>query len=135
MPIPCRFPEKASDLSCLIRHTHSGNIGRDSTSREFLWKMKNVNVDWLMQGLPVVLGLIEPDFEEFGPLIHIGVQCIWRILELHGSVSMNQICRLLSGAGLAQRLVYALGSAIAFSRDIKVIKNPPFPLMLLLRTG
>ena len=68
----------------------------------------------------MVLGLIEPDFEEFGPLVHIGVHSIWRILELHGSVSMNQICRLLSGAGLAQRLVFALGSAIAFSRDQKV---------------
>ena len=68
----------------------------------------------------MVLGLIEPDFEEFGPLVHIGVHSIWRILELHGSVSMNQICRLLSGAGLAHRLVFALGSAIAFSRDQKV---------------
>lgn len=39
---------------------------------------------------------------------------------------MNQICRLLSGAGLAQRLVYALGSAIAFSRDVKVISFQAF---------
>lgn len=68
----------------------------------------------------MVLGLIEPDFEEYGPLVHIGVHSIWRILELHGTVSMNQICRLLSGAGLAQRLVSAMGSAISYSRDLKV---------------
>lgn len=78
-----------------------------------------------MQGLPVLLGLIEPDFEEYGPLVHIGVHSTWRILELHGSVSVNQICRLLSGAGLAQRLVFALGSAIAYSRDIKVTFHKP----------
>jgi hypothetical protein len=72
------------------------------------------------------VGLIEPDFEEFGPLVHIGVNSIWRLLELHGGTPINHICRLLSAHGLAHNLVHALRSAIAFTKDPKVPLHPVF---------
>ena len=66
-----------------------------------------------LQGLPVLVGLVESNFKDHGPLVHIGVNCIWRLLELHGTLSMNQICRLLAAAGIAHNLVHALKSVTA----------------------
>ena len=66
-----------------------------------------------VQGLPVLVGLVESNFKDHGPLVHIGVNCIWRLLELHGTLSMNQICRLLAAAGIAHNLVHALKSVTA----------------------
>lgn len=62
------------------------------------------------------MGLVEPSFKDNGPLVHIGVDSIWRLLELHGSLSVNQICRLLATSGLAANLVTALQSATAQAR-------------------
>lgn len=75
-----------------------------------------------LQGVPVVVGLVERNFKEHGPLVHVGVNCIWRLLELHGMLSLNQICRLLAAAGLASNLVHALKAAVAQARlkDAKV---------------
>jgi len=77
-----------------------------------------------LQGLPVLVGLMESDFEEYGPLVHIGVNSIWRLLELHGAAAMNRICRLLAAHGLAHNLVHALRSAIAYTKDPKVPLPP-----------
>ena len=73
----------------------------------------------------MLVGLVEPDFEEHGPLVHIGVNSIWRLLELHGAAAMNRICRLLAAHGVAHNLVHALRSAILYTKDPKV--KPPRP--------
>lgn len=60
------------------------------------------------QGLPVLVGLIEDNVTENGKLTGIGVDCIWRVLELHGTGPLNHLCRLLANAGLPHRLVRAM---------------------------
>lgn len=61
-----------------------------------------------VQGLPVLVGLIEDSVTENGKLTGIGVDCIWRVLEVHGSSPLNHLCRLLANAGLAHRLMRAM---------------------------
>lgn len=62
----------------------------------------------LLQGLSVLVGLIEDNVAENGKLTGIGVECIWRVLELHGIGPLNHLCRLLANAGLSHRLMRAM---------------------------
>ena len=61
-----------------------------------------------MQGLPVLVGLVEDSVAENGKLTRIGVDCIWRLLEVHGTGPLNHLCRLLANAGLPHRLMCAM---------------------------
>ena len=61
-----------------------------------------------MQGLPVLVGLIEDNVTESGRLTGIGVDCIWRVLEVHGTSPLNHLCRLVANAGLPHRLMRAM---------------------------
>ena len=56
----------------------------------------------------MLVGLIEDNVTENGKLTGIGVDSIWRVLELHGIGPMNHLCRLLANAGLPHRLMHAM---------------------------
>ena len=58
----------------------------------------------------MLVGLIEDNVPEYGKLTSIGVDCIWRLLELHGAGPLNHLCRLLANAGLPNRLMHAMFS-------------------------
>lgn len=45
---------------------------------------------------------------ESGRLTGIGVDCIWRVLEVHGTSPLNHLCRLVANAGLPHRLMRAM---------------------------
>lgn len=66
----------------------------------------------VLQGIPVLVSLVDERFSECGMLTHIGVKCIWHILELHGNVPLNHLCRLLAADGLPYRLLRALNAII-----------------------
>lgn len=74
----------------------------------------------VMQGLSVVVGLVEDNMADNGTLTQIGVQCIWRVLEVHGAASMNHLCRLLSNAGLPHRLMRAM---LSLSQEHQILLN------------
>ena len=63
------------------------------------------------QGMPVLAAMVEDDFADGGAMTRAGLACTWRLLELHGPAALNSLCRLLAAAGLAPRLVAALGAA------------------------
>ena len=63
---------------------------------------------YFLQGLPVLVGLVEDNMQDNSSLTQIGVQCIWRVLEVHGAGPLNHLCRLLSNAGLPHRLMRAM---------------------------
>ena len=73
-----------------------------------------------MQGLPILVGLVEDDMADNGNLTRIGVQCIWRVLEVHGAGPLNHLCRLLSNAGLPHRLMRAM---LSLSQEHRVLLN------------
>lgn len=73
-----------------------------------------------MQGLPVLVGLVEDNMADNGNLTQIAVQCIWRVLELHGAGPLNHLCRLLSNAGLPHRLMRAM---LSLSQEHQVLLN------------
>ena len=50
----------------------------------------------LLQGLPVLVSLVETDFQKYGPLIHVGVNSVWWTLELQGMSNMKKSSRLLA---------------------------------------
>ncbi|DBA67330.1 TPA: hypothetical protein ACH3X2_001627 [Trebouxia sp. C0005] len=70
------------------------------------------------QGLPVLVGLIEDNVAESGKLTEIGVDCIWRVLEVHGMSPLNHLCRLLANAGLPHRLMRAM---LAFNQEYQLL--------------
>ncbi|KAL3139702.1 hypothetical protein ABBQ38_004012 [Trebouxia sp. C0009 RCD-2024] len=72
------------------------------------------------QGLPVLVGLIEDNVTENGKLTGIGVDCIWRVLELHGTGPLNHLCRLLANAGLPHRLMRAL---LTLNQEYQVLRT------------
>ena len=65
------------------------------------------------QGMPVLAAMVEDDLSDGGAMTRAGLACTWRLLELHGPPALNSLCRLLAAAGLAPRLVAALGAAAA----------------------
>lgn len=71
-----------------------------------------------LQGLPVLVGLIEDNVAESGKLTEIGVDCIWRVLEVHGMSPLNHLCRLLANAGLPHRLMRAM---LAFNQEYQLL--------------
>lgn len=73
-----------------------------------------------MQGLPVLVGLVEDNMADNGNLTQIAVECIWRVLELHGAGPLNHLCRLLSNAGLPHRLMRAM---LSLSQEHQVLLN------------
>jgi hypothetical protein len=72
------------------------------------------------QGAPVLTSLIDERFSECGFLTQMGVKCIWRILELHGTVPLNHLCRLLAADGLPYRLLRALNAIV-----LEMLASPP----------
>ena len=62
----------------------------------------------MLQGLPVLAGLVEDSVTENGKLTSVGVDCVWRVLEIHGINPLNHLCRLLANAGLPHRLMRAM---------------------------
>ena len=71
-----------------------------------------------LQGLPVLVGLIEDNVAESGKLTGIGVDCIWRVLEVHGTSPLNHLCRLLANAGLPHRLMRAM---LTFNQEYQLL--------------
>jgi len=71
-----------------------------------------------LQGLPVLVGLIEDNVAESGKLTGIGVDCIWRVLEVHGMSPLNHLCRLLANAGLPHRLMRAM---LTFNQEYQLL--------------
>ena len=71
------------------------------------WQLGLMN-KYLLQGLPVLVGLVEDNMQDNSSLTQIGVQCVWRVLEVHGAGPFNHLCRLLSNAGLPHRLMRAM---------------------------
>ena len=63
---------------------------------------------YFLQGLPVLVGLVEDNIAEHGKLTSIGIDCVWRVLEIHGISPLNHLCRLLANAGLPHRLMRAM---------------------------
>lgn len=63
--------------------------------------------------MPVLAAMVEDDLSDGGAMTRAGLACTWRLLELHGPSALNSLCRLLAAAGLAPRLVAALGAAAA----------------------
>ena len=73
-----------------------------------------------LQGLPVLVGLIEDNVAESGKLTGIGVDCIWRVLEVHGTSPLNHLCRLLANAGLPNRLMRAM---LTFNQEYQLLQT------------
>ena len=82
----------------------------------------------MLQGLPVLVELVEERYVTDGQLLHVGINCIWRVLELHGPVPVNTLCRLLGAAGLALRLVRSLA---AVSHALRTTQGPVQARLLL----
>ena len=76
------------------------------------------NLPLNLQGLPVLVGLIEDNVAESGKLTGIGVDCIWRLLEVHGTSPLNHLCRLLANAGLPHRLMRAM---LTFNQEYQLL--------------
>jgi hypothetical protein len=66
----------------------------------------------------VLVGLIEDNVAESGKLTGIGVDCIWRVLEVHGTSPLNHLCRLLANAGLPHRLMRAM---LTFNQEYQLL--------------
>ena len=73
-----------------------------------------------LQGLPVLVGLIEDNVAESGKLTGMGVDCIWRVLEVHGTSPLNHLCRLLANAGLPNRLMRAM---LTFNQEYQLLQT------------
>lgn len=73
-----------------------------------------------MQGMPVLVSLVEDNMADHGNLTQIGLQCIWRVLEVHGAGPLNHLCRLLANAGLPHRLMRAM---LSLSQEHQVLLN------------
>ncbi len=71
-----------------------------------------------LQGLPILVGLIEDNVAESGKLTGIGADCIWRVLEVHGTSPLNHLCRLLANAGLPNRLMRAM---LTFNQEYQLL--------------
>jgi len=65
-----------------------------------------------------LVGLIEDNVAESGKLTGIGVDCIWRVLEVHGTSPLNHLCRLLANAGLPNRLMRAM---LTFNQEYQLL--------------
>ena len=61
-----------------------------------------------MQGIPTLVSLIEESQAEQSNLTVTAVNCVWRLLEMHGVTPLVHLCRLFTKAGLASKLVRAL---------------------------
>lgn len=79
--------------------------------------------------MPVLAAMVEDNFTDGGAMTRTGLACTWRLLELHGPAALNSLCRLLAAAGLAPRLVAALGAAAdalaAVSLPVRCRALPP----------
>lgn len=46
-----------------------------------------------LQGVPVLVSLVEERVGEAGYLTQMGLTCIWRVLDLQGAIPLNHLCR------------------------------------------
>jgi hypothetical protein len=60
------------------------------------------------RGLPVLVGFLEPDYANYREMVHMAIDAMWQVFELHGPTSKNDFCRLFAKSAVLVRLVNTL---------------------------
>ncbi|TVU16437.1 hypothetical protein EJB05_40000 [Eragrostis curvula] len=62
------------------------------------------------QGIPVLVGFLEPDYAKFRDMVHLAIDGIWQVFKLQHSTQRNDFCRIAAKKGILLRLVNTLHS-------------------------
>ncbi|GJN01455.1 hypothetical protein PR202_ga18722 [Eleusine coracana subsp. coracana] len=62
------------------------------------------------QGIPVLVGFLEPDYAKYRDMVHLAIDGIWQVFKLQHSTQRNDFCRIAAKKGILIRLVNTLHS-------------------------
>ncbi|XP_062227004.1 MAP3K epsilon protein kinase 1-like isoform X2 [Phragmites australis] len=62
------------------------------------------------QGIPVLVGFLEPDYAKYRDMVHLAIDGIWQVFKLQHSTLRNDFCRIAAKKGILLRLVNILHS-------------------------
>ncbi|XP_062183894.1 MAP3K epsilon protein kinase 1-like isoform X2 [Phragmites australis] len=62
------------------------------------------------QGIPVLVGFLEPDYAKYRDMVHLAIDGIWQVFKLQHSTPRNDFCRIAAKNGILLRLVNTLHS-------------------------
>lgn len=62
------------------------------------------------RGLPVLVGFLEPDYAKYREMVHLAIDGMWQVFNLHSPTPRNDFCRISAKNGILIRLVNTLHS-------------------------